>query len=920
MSPGGAGGGATGESGRGRASDTAMPLPRQARPMPGQGASALLTAKVAVPQPPPQLVPRPRLTERISDGVASRVTLLSAGPGWGKTMLVADWAGSRTSSQPVAWLSLDSFDNDPLLFWTYLAAAVNRTGEMPGGALGSLIIRPPIGAEVVRRVVVAMSELPRPLVLVLDDFSEISEPKVLEGVFDLVRHPSPLHLVLITRSDPNLHLHRLRVDGQLAEIRAADLAFTEPESATFLAQAGVQLPAEVKRRLLARTEGWAVGLRLAALFAATRGDTARIEELAGADTGVAEYFAEELLAALPAERRRFLLRTSVADRLCAGLADVLSESTGGQRELEALEQANAFVVALGPGRQWFRYHTLLADVLRHRLLLEDPKLAPELHRRAAQWFAAQGEPVEAVHHAVRAEDWQLVGELMVTVAAIRALSVERQTFAALLAEIPPAVLDSTAELRTTAAVRCFIARDYIGFAHHVAHARAMLGERDEVSRRPVEVFLCLADMALSRIRGDGPAVIEAATQLLQWLSEPPLAGTPAVSQWEAPALSNLGVGLVWSTRIDEAEEPLRTSLSVSTDVGAALTTVNSLGYLALVEFERGHLGAAYEIATKGLADAEHRGWAELAQAVAIHLVLAQIELGRNNTEKAQALLDAGFAAQRNDPERIAYPALRITQARLWLAKGQIDRAREVIAGLRADSGSPPIPRLFSRRLEAVAAEVDLAGGHPEAVVDRLRPILERDDDACELSLWTARAELALGNLAEAEARLTTIREKSENPVVLAQTWLITALAADQQRRDHRALSALDRALAAAEPENIRRPFVALGGRRLKALLEHRLRLSAPHRSADLDFAATILDELDPGDRLAAVITPLPEELTDREQAVLSHMATLKTNEEIGAELYISVNTVKAHARGLYRKLGVANRRDAVNRARDLGLI
>ena len=260
----------------------------------------MLTAKIAVPQLPPGLVLRPRLAKRLSDAVASRVTLVSAGAGWGKTMLVAGWAATRTSSQPVAWLSLDSFDNDPFLFWTYLAAAVNGTCEMPDdGTLDALMIRPPVGAEVVRRIVVALAELPRPLVLVLDDFGEITDPEVLQGIQDLVRHPSPLRLVLITRTDPSLRLHRLRVDGELAEIRAADLAFTESESEMLLVQAGVELPAAANRRLLDRTAGWAVGLRLAALFAAAHGGAARIEEFGGAETGVAEYFAEEVLAALP---------------------------------------------------------------------------------------------------------------------------------------------------------------------------------------------------------------------------------------------------------------------------------------------------------------------------------------------------------------------------------------------------------------------------------------------------------------------------------------------------------------------------------------------------------------------------------------------------------------------------------------------
>jgi LuxR family maltose regulon positive regulatory protein len=310
----------------------------------------------------------------------------------------------------------------------------------------------------------------------------------------------------------------------------------------------------------------------------------------------------------------------------------------------------------------------------------------------------------------------------------------------------------------------------------------------------------------------------------------------------------------------------------------------------------------------------------LAQVIAIYLVLAQIELEWNNTDRAQVLVNAGLAAQRNDPERTADPALLAIQAELWLARGQVDRARQVITALHADSDLPPSPRLFARRLTVVAAEVDLASGRAQAVLDRLRPLLDRSNTAFELSLCMARAELALGDAVAAETELADVRDHSENPSALAVSWLLTALAADHQRNDHRAMSALDRALAAAEPENIRRPFVALGDRRLEALLKHRLRLSVPGGSADRGFAEGILDELHPVDRVAVILAPLAETLTDREQVVLSHMAMLKTNEQIAAELYISINTVKAHARAVYRKLEVPNRRDAVNRARELGLI
>jgi LuxR family maltose regulon positive regulatory protein len=262
----------------------------------------------------------------------------------------------------------------------------------------------------------------------------------------------------------------------------------------------VQLPGDLQRQLLDQTEGWTTGLRLAAMFASRTGHPERLTGFTGDDGGVAGYLVDEMLASLPAERRRFLLRTSVVDRLSGKLADALSGSVGGQRELEALERANAFVVSLGPGHRWFRYHPLLADVLRHQLLLEQPDLLPVLHRRAARWFAAQGDALEAIRQAVRARDWDLVAEIVTTVAAMRAITAERQAFASLLGEIPVTELSSTAELRACSAVKRFIARDYAGMRQDLVQARVMLSERDPAARQPTELLVDLGDMSLAAFR------------------------------------------------------------------------------------------------------------------------------------------------------------------------------------------------------------------------------------------------------------------------------------------------------------------------------------------------------------------------------------------------------------------------------------
>ena len=880
------------------------------------GSAGLLAAKLSTPQLPPDLVVRPRLQDRLTEGAAARATLVSAGPGWGKTMLVAGWAASLPPSLPVAWLTLDSHDNDPVLFWSYFLAAVRGTGEVEGGALGTVSAHPPMGAGVLRQISLGLAELRRPVVLVLDDFGEITNPEVLDGMADLLRHPSPLRVVLVSRTDPPLHLHRLRVDGELAEVRVADLAFSEPEADELLRRSGANLSAQLNRAVLDRTEGWAAGLRLAAMYAAGPGQGERIEEFAGHEGTVAEYLLEEVLADVGPEQRRFLLRTSVADRLCADLADALCEEPGGQRRLEDLARANAFVVELGPGHVWYRYHTLMADLLRYQLLLDEPEVVPELHRRAAEWFAAHGEPLHAVQHAVRGQHWQLVGELIVRGAGMRVVSSERQAFDALLEQIPTDVLSSTAELQVCAALRRFLGRDYDGLRTVVGRARAMLADLAVPDRDRIDSALRVMDSIIARVEGDIPGLVAASEDVLSRISAPGTATRAGAAPYEAPMLSSLGAGLLWSAREVEAEPRLRAALGAATEAGASLTLINTHGCLGLLELTRGNLSNAGTVATAALEMSQRHGCTELAQSILIFLVLAELQLERGDLRGAQTLLDTGLAAHRNDPEWAPGVALAALRVRLQVASGEHDEARAAVDRLRSDLRGRTLPALLTYRLAAAEAEVELAAGRPAAALDLLAPLLDGGSVAVEvLRVHAARAHLALQQHAEAEALASSVAETTHATPSAVGAWLVVAQSADQQRDDHRALAALGRALEIAQPDDVRSPFLTPPQPRVESMLRHRQRLSPGS-----DLATALLRDLDGAPRGTAVRPALVEPLTDRERVVLSHLATLQTNREIADDLFISVNTVKAHARAVYRKLEVSNRREAVRRARELDII
>jgi LuxR family maltose regulon positive regulatory protein len=372
-------------------------------------AGPLLETKLHVPRRRRDLVARPRLTERLSGAAESALTLVSAPAGFGKTTLLADWlAVPAANGQPAAWLSLDRRDNDPALFWTYLVAALKTAAPGVGADALSLLQspQPPIEA-VVATLLNDVSAISNDVVLVLDDYHIIDAREVHEGMAFLLEHlPPQLHLVIAGRADPALALARWRGRGELIEIRAADLRFTPEEAGAYLnGVMGFALTAQDVAALEGRTEGWIAALQMAALSMQGRDDVAGfIAGFAGDDRYIVDYLAEEVLQRQPEHVRHFLLQTSILDRLSGPLCDAVTGQGGGKGMLARLERGNLFLAPLDDHRRWYRYHQLFADVLQAHLLDEQPDDIRELHRRASAWYELNGEPSEAIRHALAAED------------------------------------------------------------------------------------------------------------------------------------------------------------------------------------------------------------------------------------------------------------------------------------------------------------------------------------------------------------------------------------------------------------------------------------------------------------------------------------------------------------------------------------
>ena len=375
----------------------------------------ILATKLYIPLPRTNVVLRPRLIERLNEGLHRKLTLISASAGFGKTTLVSEWVAG--CERPVAWLSLDEGDNDPTRFLTYLVAALQtiapNIGEGVVGALQSP--QPPPTESILTALLNEIAALPDKFVLVLDDYHVIDAKPIDDALTFLLEHlPPQMHLVITTREDPQLPLARLRARGHLTELRAADLRFTPAEAAAFLNQVmGLDLSAEDIAALETRTEGWIAGLQLAALSMQGREDVPGfIRAFAGDNRYIVDYLVEEVLQRQPDHVRSFLLQTAILDRLNGPLCDAVTGQEEGNARLEALERGNFFVVPLDDKRHWYRYHHLFADVLSAHLMAEQPDQVATLHRRASEWYEQNGSAADAIRHALAAEDFARAADLV----------------------------------------------------------------------------------------------------------------------------------------------------------------------------------------------------------------------------------------------------------------------------------------------------------------------------------------------------------------------------------------------------------------------------------------------------------------------------------------------------------------------------
>lgn len=890
-------------------------LRRDGRGAPGLG--------YAPPQLPLRYVRREDLEEDLEAGVRRGLVVVSAPAGAGKTLLLASWAAGRPT--PTAWLSIEPEDAEPHQFWGRVLAALQSAKDLAPDAVLARMHAPPVHDQRwVRLLLEACEDEAAPCVLVLDDLQTITGSPAMASLASAVRSGlGRLRLVLSTRSDPVLPLQRLRLEGRLTELRAADLSFDAPDAVRLLAGHGVTLPPDQLAVVVDETEGWAAGLRLAALSLEGADDLAgAVRELAGDLRTVADYFAEEVLSAQDPETTRFLLDTCMVRRISGELADALTGRHDGSDMLARLERDNLFVVALDSRREWYRYHQLFGDLLRHQLRVTDPDRADLLHRRAAAWFSRHADALEAARHLSAASAWADLSRLVLRSAGAELLGVRRSALATVMEGLPEDLAESNAEVAAAAAVAAYSRYDSTAVTAHVRRSRELLDQLEPLDARIIEAVLTTLDAIVGWIDSDAAREVSAAQEATLLLGALAQAEVPALPHYQIGVAAVEGMGLMWSGDIARAESVFAATIRLLTSRGAMtpVLTLHLRGSRAVVKAVGGRLREARQEIGTALDVAEQSGWSFLPLCATTYLADGLVRILEADQEGCAEAISRGNACVGHLRDRHAEAALGLLEARLLVDRHEPVAARSRIEQLRDDLAGWQMPAFLEQWSGIVNAEVALAEGRPDSAISILTSVdavtgVGRPRPHAQRVVTIARAHLVANRPHQCLAVLAPLlTERSEDHGPAAEVWLLAALAHDRLREDAQAQAALGHSVEVAAPEGIVRPYL-VNGERVLPLLRTFLRTT----DANARFVQQLVARLGDAPSVPDVADAL-EPLTNREQSVLLLLPTMMSNAEIAEELHVSVNTVKVHLKGIYRKLGVASRRQAVVRARALGLL
>jgi LuxR family maltose regulon positive regulatory protein len=887
----------------------------------------ILSTKLYIPPIRSKVVLRPRLIERLNEGLHSRLTVISASAGFGKTTLVSEWL--MGCELPAGWLSLDEGDNDLTRFLTYLSAALQTIAPNIGEGMNGLLQspQPPPIELFLASLLNEISAIPENFILVLDDYHIIDARPIDNAIeFLLERMPPQMHLVITTREDPRLSIARLRARDQLTEVRATDLRFTSSEAAQFLNQVmGLNLSSEAIALLESRTEGWIAGLQLAALSMQGHKDVIGfIKSFTGSHHFVLDYLVEEVLQKQSENIQTFLLRTSILDRLCGPLCDAvlgwgveerLASPASGQETLENLEHANLFIVPLDNERRWYRYHHLFADMLRQRLhqsitssIGDEKRIVAELHIRASKWYEDNCLEIEAFHHAAAANDVERAARLMEGKGMPLLFRGAVAPVLNWLDSLPRKELDARPSLWVMYASALLMVGQMTGVEQKLQAAeKALQGAKQDDKTLDLIGHIAAIRATLAVSKHQAETIIAESRRALEYLHPDNLPVRTATA-WT--------LGYAYQLQGDRAaaSKAYTEALSISEMIGHVVITIMATLGLGNIQEVENQLYVAAETYRRVLKLA---GDPPLPVACEAHLGLARIYYEWNDLDAAKqhGELAVQLARQLEHTDRVVAGEVLLT--RLMLTRGEVSGAAAMLAKAdhfaRQHNFVNQMPHIGAAKVIVLLHQGNLA-------------VAAQLAQKHELPFSQARVYMAQGDTSAALAGLELLRVQAE-----AKGWederlkviVLQAIALQAHGDQFKAVQILADALTMAEPSGFIRIFVDEG------IPMNRLLCKAATHGIMADYLAKLLAEFEaeelksevkPDQRLAQPAKPLIEPLSERELEVLHLIAQGLSNREISERLFLALSTVKGHNRIIFDKLQVKRRTEAVARARNLGLL
>jgi LuxR family maltose regulon positive regulatory protein len=866
-----------------------------------------------------RFVARPVLFERLSAAAPGTVTLVCAPAGSGKTVLLRSWAARI--EEAVGWVTVERGERDAQRFWLHVVDALADTA---GDEVVERVSPAPrfAGAVVVERLLDQLERLQQPLALVIDDLHELDSEDALAWLeMLLTRLPPQLAVVLATREEPALGLHRLRLAGDLTELRTPDLRFSLDETRALLRAGGITLSDTGLASLHERTEGWPAGLRLAAISLTAHPDPERfVSEFSGSERTVAGYLLAEVLERQAPEVRDLLVRTSLLERVSGPLADVLTGGTRAEATLQRLEDQNAFVTAVDAGRTWFRYHHLFSDLLRLELRRTAPGTIPSLHRAAAAWHEHEGDVIEAVRHHQAAGDWELAARLLVDNYFTLTMAGRGETLHALLGVFPADASLDDGNLAAALAIDSILHGLLDEAAAQFAVARRLASAAPADRRRVFDVYLAVIEGELARRRNDLLEAQEAMRALEAALGATADANElPVRPDYWPLALMNVGIAELWAGHPDDARQHLEDALNHTRRISRPFIEVGCLAHLALAAPLTGQpLPLALELSERALAIAEEHGWTSQSITTGAFATagMALVRMGR--FAEAERHLTRAEESLRSAADRGTEVMLQHARGMLRFGEGRFDEALAEFARAQSLERLLASEHVFSVDGRGRALQVRVRMGDTDSAQLAIARLSAEQRNRAGVRIAVAALELAKDNPEEAIEAAAAVLDGSAPALyerwARAEALLLQAIASDRLGDRRAAEKALEATLDLAEPHGLILPFMLWPSREL---LERHPR----HWTAHATFISTILDAL--AGRFSAQRgsdAPLRDELSEAELRVVRYLPSNLTASEIASELVVSTNTVRTHMRHIYAKLDAHTRSEAVARARDLGLV